>query len=100
MVALGLLGGCAGQRDPGSYTDAVEANFIRGCVGTSKDDQANGDVSESANVWGRADCQCAYDAIKKDIPFSEFKQVNSDQIEEPSRLPSSFTKVFADCDSK
>ena len=65
VVALGLLGGCAGQRDPGSYTDAVEANFIRGCVGTSKDDQANGDVSESANVWGRADCQCAYDAIKK-----------------------------------
>ena len=100
VVALGLLGGCAGQRDPGSYTDAVEKNFIRGCVGTSKQDVASGDVAESANVWERAECQCAFTAIKKDVPFSEFKKINSDQIEEPSQLPSSFTKVFADCDSK
>lgn len=100
VVALGLLGGCAGQRDPGSYTDAVEKNFITGCVGTSKDDAASGDGAESADVWGRADCQCAYDAIKKDIPFSEFKQLNSDLIEEPGPLPESFTKAFADCDSK
>ena len=100
FVAVGLLGGCTGQRDPGSYTDAVEENFLEGCIGTSKDDAANGDVAEGANVWGRADCQCAYDAIKKDIPFSEFKKVNSAQIDDPSPLPESFTKVFADCDSK
>lgn len=100
VVALGLLGGCTGQRDPGSYTDAVEKNFVNGCVGTSKDDAAAGDVAESANVWGRADCQCAYDAIKKDIPFSDFKKLNSDLIDEPGPLPESFTKAFADCDSK
>lgn len=100
VVALGLLGGCTGQRDPSSYTDAVEENFLDGCIGTSEDDAADGAVAEGANVWGRAECQCAYDAIKKDIPFSEFKQVNSDQIEEPGPLPASFTKVFADCDSK
>jgi hypothetical protein len=100
LVAIGLLGGCTGQRDPGSYTDAVEENFLKGCVGTSADDAESGEVSESASVWGRADCQCAYDAIKRDVPFSEFKQLNSDLIEEPGPLPESFTKAFADCDSK
>lgn len=100
VVALGLLGGCAGQRDPGSYTDAVEANFIRGCTDTAKSDAAGGDVAEGQPNYTRTECQCAFTAIKKDVPFSEFKKINSDQIEEPSTLPSSFTKVFADCDSK
>lgn len=100
VVALGLLGGCAGQRDPGSYTDAVETNFVRGCTETSKSDVANGDVAEGAPTLDRSECQCAFTAIKKDVPFSEFKKINTDQIDEPSPLPESFTKAFADCDSK
>ncbi len=100
VVALGLLGGCAGQRDPGSYTDAVEENFVRGCTDTAKSDAASGDVAEGKANYNRADCQCAFTAIKKDVPFSEFKKINSDLIEEPGPLPESFTKAFADCDSK
>ena len=89
VLSLGLLAGCAGQKTPSSYTDGVEEDFMNGCQDIAKQDG----VIDSPKDY----CQCAWKAIKADVPFKEFKAINSDLTENNGPLPESFTKAFADC---
>lgn len=89
VLALGMLAGCSGQRTPSSYTSAVKDDFIAGCTAMTKDD---GKAKPS-----KSDCECAYNQIADDVPFSEFKSINEAQIEKPSPLPASFTKAYKSC---
>lgn len=112
VLGIGLLAGCAGQQAPGSYTDGVEEAFIEGCWTTLVSD-AN-DLSATASSKApsaeelqkdfpdefkttESQCTCAYNAIKKDVPFGDFKKINDNQTEKPSELPASFTKAFDSC---
>ena len=112
LLVVGLLAGCAGQRAPGSYTDGVEEAFIEGCwttlVSDANDLSATGsskapsaeeltkDFPDEAKTT-ESQCTCAFNAIKKDVSFGDFKKINDAQTEEPSELPASFTKAFDSC---
>lgn len=93
VVGIGLLAGCTGQQTPGGYGDSVQRNFLRGCTTTSEGDGATFDVA--------AYCGCVYDELSGDgenaMDFDEFKSINGDQIEEPSQLPESMTRVTDSC---
>lgn len=88
VLALGLLGGCTGQSTPDSYTDSVERNFLRGCRDTAEQDG----LSDPDDF-----CRCAFDELKENVEFSEFKKVNEDQVDQPSELPESFQEIYAGC---
>ncbi len=92
VLGLALLAGCTGQQTPGSYSDSVERNFVRGCTTTAEGDGISADDAE-------AFCTCVYGKLSAEdgVDFDEFKQVNDDQIENPGPLPDSFTKAYDDC---
>lgn len=93
VLALGLLSGCAGQREPDGFSDKVEASFIQGCSATATDDEK---ISDPETF-----CQCAYDALsdKQDgVEFKEFKRINTEVVADPGPLPASFTKYFEGCE--
>lgn len=92
VLCLGLLAGCAGQRTPTSYTQSVENNFLSGCVSTAKQDKTIASPTDF--------CNCAFKAIKKDVPFGDFKRANSKLTENPGKLPESFTKAYDSCKTK
>lgn len=96
VLALGVLTGCSGQRDPSSYTEGVQDQFVSGCTDQGSQDKDAG-LEASGNFWTKSECQCAIDKIVKDVPFGTFKDINNTQINKPAPLPDSFTKVFASC---
>ena len=104
VVAAGLLGGCSGQREPTSYGDNVQKSFVAGCVETAKADNAaaKGDASLTEIADPQQTCECAYKALsgKDGIPFSKFKSVNQDLVEEHDTLPKAVTDAVASCTAK
>ena len=93
-LSLALVSGCAGQRAPDSYTDSVRKNFINGCAATSAADRTLGSASEAQQY-----CTCAYNAIKKNVKFSTFKQINDDLTQSGGGpLPKSFQDAYDSCD--
>ncbi len=112
VLAAGLLAGCAGQRAPSSYTDGVRDAFIEGCWTTTVSDASNLTATSTTKALtvaqlqkkfpaevkaAKSQCTCAFKAIKRDVPFGDFKKVNDNQTEKPSKLPASFTKAYASC---
>jgi len=93
-VSLALLSGCTGQQAPDSYTDGVQKNFIEGCTNTSVADGTLGSASEAKQY-----CTCAYNAIKKNVKFSTFKEINDDLTESGGGpLPKSFQDAYDSCE--
>lgn len=122
VLSLVLLAGCSGQREPGSYTDGVEKSFNEGCWeqkvldgddGLAKelltdegleigDDELEPLIEKGADaeVIGAAKsyCQCAYDAIKDDVSFGDFKKTTDELRDDNGPLPASFQKAYAGCE--
>lgn len=100
VVGIGLLAGCTGQQTPGGYGDSVERNFLRGCTTTAEADgatfEADGEAFDPEEF-----CGCVYGTLSGDgelaMDFDDFKSINGDQIEEPSQLPASMTRVTDSC---
>jgi hypothetical protein len=117
LTAALLLAGCAGQREPTSYTDGVEEDFTQACwTQTLLDHNTDIEVGDADSMDVRASkatkgsskaevraaktyCTCVFKAIKKNVEFSEFKKVNDDLREEEGTLPRSFTKSYDSCDA-
>jgi hypothetical protein len=94
MVAL--LGACTqGRTVPDKYGDTTRNNFLEGCAQTASSDSGEGDAFSDDEA--RDICVCAYERIVEDIPFSEFKEVNEQQEEEPTALPEEFQDIMKDC---
>jgi hypothetical protein len=91
LMALLLLGACAGQRDPTGYGKTTQENFHKGCVASAKND-SNMSASKASDY-----CTCSYNRIVKDIPFSEFKKINSDLSDDPAPLPDKMLTIRDDC---
>jgi hypothetical protein len=105
VVAAGLLGGCSGQREPSGYGDGVQKAFVDGCVTTAKADNeaaAKGDGSITEISDPQTTCECAYATLsgKDGIPFSKFKSINQDLIEEHGTVPKVITDAVANCTAK
>jgi len=91
MVVLVLVSACAvGQQVPKGYGDTTSKNFQRGCVATAGSPQVA--VDDPTAV-----CRCAYDRVRKEIPFDEFKEVFSDLQDEPAPLPANFVRIMTAC---
>ena len=94
VVSLALVSGCTGQQAPDSYTDGVQKNFIDACTQVSGDDQTLGSASDAKQY-----CTCAYNAIKKNVKFSTFKEINDDLTESGGGpLPKSFQDAYDSCE--
>lgn len=96
--------GCTnGQRDASNYDDTEEA-FLDGCVSiaTSDNEAIGGGSSEDAaetRISSPTDyCGCIFDEIRKTIPFSDFKQINSKLRDEGGALPDGFRDAYESCD--
>jgi hypothetical protein len=89
LMALLLLGACAGQRDPTGYGDTTKKNFNAGCLESSKQQ----DNISDPNTY----CTCSYNKILKDIPFKDFKKYNSDLSHSPDSLPEPLLQIRDDC---
>ena len=91
-MSLALVSGCTGQQAPDSYTDGVQKNFVEGCTTVS------GDTLGSASDTKQS-CTCAYNAIKKNVQFATFKEINDDLTESGGGpLPKSFQDAYDSCE--
>ncbi|MEO6989274.1 MAG: hypothetical protein ABI239_11575 [Aquihabitans sp.] len=89
VVALGLLVGCTGQRDPGGYGDSVRKNFVAGCDGSAFAD-FDPDSADAKEMKGQAlptpQCECIYDYMEENVDFDDFSKANSERRDDPSAL--------------
>ncbi|MEJ7585812.1 MAG: hypothetical protein WKF43_17395 [Acidimicrobiales bacterium] len=86
---MAALSSCTGQqRTPSDYGDTTSENFQEGCVATSTQEN----IADPKDV-----CRCAYNAVEKEIPFKEFKEVYSDLQDERGPLPDNFVAIMSRC---
>ena len=97
VLALGMLVGCTGQRDPKGYSDTVRKDFVAGCDASAFAGRANAKEMK-AQALPTKQCECIYDAIEKDISFSDFSKANADRRDNASALDDpAFKKAFDSC---
>jgi hypothetical protein len=115
-LAVTVLAGCAGQKEPGSYTGGVKDDFKQACyvqrvldaeptiqVGSAasmndKEAKVKKDAPKAVIKAASDYCSCVLKVILKKVHFSEFKKVNDDLRDDNNKpLPSSFTKAFSSC---
>lgn len=90
-----LLGACTqGRTVPDKYGDTTRENFTEGCIDTTTGD---GEGETFTDEQGEAICECAYEEIVDTIPFSEFKEVNEAQEEQPTELPDEWLAIMETC---
>ena len=97
VLALGLLVGCTGQRDPGDYSKSVRKNFIAGCDASAFADDDNA-AEMKAKALPTKQCECIYDYFEENVDFDDFSSANSDRRDDPSALDDpEFTKAYDRC---
>lgn len=96
VLTLGLLTGCMGQRDADDYGDDVRRDFIAGCDGSAFDDEPNRDALQEGSR-PTEECEAAYDCIEENVPFDDFKRVNSDLRDEPGPMDPVIMDALAEC---
>jgi hypothetical protein len=90
-MAVLLLGACTGRPPtPTSYGDTTRTNFLRGCLDVAREDDSG--VSDPEDY-----CRCTYTAIRAQIPFEQFKEINSDLSDDPGSLPPKLQQIRDDC---
>ena len=93
-----LLAACSEGGEPTSFDDTVEANFLSGCETAAETDPG---ISPVAQRY----CMCAYERVRAEIGFEDFKQLDDDVDDDPGRISSDdeesaaarLTAIFADC---
>ncbi|MCY3663251.1 MAG: hypothetical protein OXH28_10620 [bacterium] len=96
-VAL-LLAACFDEGAPTSFDDTVEANFLNGCELAA---EADPQISPVALRY----CGCAYDRVRTEISFDDFKQLDDDVKDDPDKIidddeesaAARLAAIFADC---
>jgi len=94
LVVLLLATSCARHPIPTSYggpDSGVQKNFVKGCV-TPDLGTTGAKAVNSTKV-----CECTYAAIKKNIPFAEFKKINSALSKKPGPLPAKMLAFLTAC---
>ncbi|KAA0234176.1 MAG: hypothetical protein JJLCMIEE_01916 [Acidimicrobiales bacterium] len=66
LIALLVLSACTGSKQPTSYDDKVEANFVGACT-----EQGSGEDF----------CQCSYEGMQETVPFDVFAEFDEVQAE-------------------
>lgn len=102
VVSLLMLGGCsAAQRAPSSYSGA-EDNFLEGCTAIAQSDNGKdkdkGQEDTTRIASPKTYCQCVFNAIEKNVEYSDFKEIQSRMQDEGGPLPASFIEAYDSCD--
>ena len=80
LVALSLLAaGCGDSGEPEEYNATVEDNYVKGC-------EIAIDDSTRLTATKNDVCKCAYEEIKSNISFEDFKRVDDDLRENINAL--------------
>jgi hypothetical protein len=102
LALVVALGACSHQRSvPDSYGETTRTNFIDGCESALTETSGEGEAL-SADQAG-AVCECAYESISVadgGIPFEDFKEINEQQEEDPTRLPDEIATRIESCRSE
>ena len=93
-----LLAACFDEGAPTSFDDTVESNFLSGCEVAAQDDPAIRPVAQRY-------CVCAYERVRAEIGFEEFKSLDDEVRDDPDRISDDdeesaaahLTAIFADC---
>ena len=93
-----LLAACFDEGAPTSFDDTVESNFLSGCEVAAQDDPAIRPVAQRY-------CVCAYERVRAEIGFEEFKSLDDEVRDDPDRISdddeesaaAQLTAIFADC---
>ncbi len=93
-----LVTACGEGGEPTSFDDTVEENFISGCEVAAEADPAIRPVAQRY-------CACAYDSVRTEISFDDFKQLDDDVKDDPDKIRAeeedstgaALTAIFADC---
>ena len=96
-VAL-LVSACFDEGTPTSFDDTVETNFLSGCELAAEADPG---ISPVAQRY----CVCAYERVRAEISFDDFKNLDDDVKDDPDRISDDdeestaahLTAIFADC---
>lgn len=85
-LALGavVFAGCARvpSNTPTDYGQVTEENFASACAESGENE---------------SDCRCFYDAIVRDIPFEEFKDLESQVKDDPTDVPAAYEDIVTSC---
>jgi hypothetical protein len=85
LVLAALVAGCSNPSNaPTEYDDTTRSNWLQGCtkvavIGTSTTVLGEG-LSEEV-------CGCAYDWMVQNVPFDQFKDLNSEVADTPDAVP-------------
>ncbi|MCY4102360.1 MAG: hypothetical protein OXG55_03710 [bacterium] len=93
-----LLAACGEGGEPTSFDDTVETNFISGCELAAETDPR---ISPVAPRY----CACAYDRVRTEISFEDFKQLDDDVKDDAGNIidedaestAARLSAIFADC---
>ena len=96
VLTLGLLTGCMGQQDASDYGDDVRRDFIAGCDGSAFADEPEREALQEGSL-PTEECAAAYECIEKNVPFADFRSVNSDLRDEPGPMDPLIMEALADC---
>ena len=96
-VAL-LLTACFDEGHPTSFDDTVETNFLNGCELAA---EADPQIRPVAPRY----CVCAYERVRAEMSFEDFKSLDDDVRDEPDRISNDdeesaaaqLTAIFNDC---
>lgn len=96
LCALILSGCTSGQKDASNYDD-TEEEFLAGCQAVASQDNESGAETQIAapTSW----CKCAFDAIVDEVPFAEFKAINSKLRDSGGPLPAAFQQAYESCEA-
>ena len=93
-----LLTACFDEGAPTSFDDTVESNFMNGCELAAETDAQ---ISPVAPRY----CACAYDRVRTEISFEDFKQLDDDVKDDADNIidedeesaAARLATIFADC---
>jgi hypothetical protein len=87
FAALGLLtaGGCRSSSK--GYGAGTEAVYLRAC-------------NPGRDRTQEPVCRCAYDEIRRTIPFDRYRALDDQLAKDPSKIPEEITRIVADCASQ
>ena len=93
-----LLAACFDEGAPTSFDDTVETNFMNGCELAAATDAQ---ISPVAPRY----CACAYDRVRTEISFEDFKQLDDDVKDDADNIidedeesaAARLAAIFADC---
>ena len=89
VIAMVLLGACAGSGDPDEYGDVTRDNFVEACEAVGAEELADA-VS--------AVCQCSYQRIVVEIPFEDFTNLDDDlRSDINAEFPPEVSDLIAGC---